>query len=138
MPGDLTITRLSTTPVKGLLLDHPDSIELTAEGAVGDRAFYLLDDRGKIQSCTRNPGLYGLSATYDADSRRLRVRRGDEVLLDRVVEPARALDVDMWGLRSAPVRRGRGPDVEQLLLRPHRPARHPAAGAGTRRTTYDR
>ena len=47
MPGDLTITRLSTTPVKGLLLDHPDSIELTAEGAVGDRAFYLLDDRGK-------------------------------------------------------------------------------------------
>jgi len=100
MPGDLTITRLSTTPVKGLLLDHPDSIELTVEGAVGDRAFYLLDDRGKIQSCTRNPGLYGLSATYDAEGRRLRVRRGDEVLLDRVVEPARALDIDMWGLRT--------------------------------------
>jgi uncharacterized protein YcbX len=94
-----TITRLSVTPVKGLLLHHPDSIDLTAQGAVGDRLFYLVDDTGKIQSCTGNPGLYGLRATYDDQSRRLEVRRERELLLGATIEPAMAVDTDMWGLR---------------------------------------
>jgi uncharacterized protein YcbX len=100
MPADLTITRLSTTPVKGLQLHHPESIVLTQHGAVGDRQFYLLDGRGKLQSCTRNPALYGLTATYDDRTRRLEVRRGDELLLDGVVEEGRAIDTDMFGLRT--------------------------------------
>lgn len=100
MPIDLTVTRLSTTPVKGLVLHHPDSIDLTTQGATGDRLFYLLDDTGKLQSCTHNPGLYGLSAAYDRESRRLDVSRGDELLLGGIVEPARAVDTDMWGLRT--------------------------------------
>jgi uncharacterized protein YcbX len=97
---DYTITRLSTTPVKGLLLHHPESIDLTAQGAVGDRLLYLVDDTGQLQSCTRNPGLYGLGAAYDPESRRLEVSRGDELLLGGTVEPAIAVDTDMWGLRT--------------------------------------
>lgn len=97
---DLTITRLSITPVKGLALHHPDSIDLTTEGVVGDRLFYLLDDKGKLQSCTRNPGLYGLTATYDSQTRRLKVARGDQVLLDGIIEPAMAVDTDMSGVRT--------------------------------------
>jgi uncharacterized protein YcbX len=95
-----SVTRLSITPVKGLMLHHPDSIDVTAQGAVGDRLFYLLDDTGKLQSCTRNPGLFGLRATYDDESRRLEVTRGDEVLLGGIVEPATAVDTDLWGLRT--------------------------------------
>ena len=90
MPSDFTITRLSVTPVKGLLLHHPESIELTSQGAVGDRMFYLLDDQGKLQSCTRNPGLYGLKAAYDSESRRLEVTRGDQVMVSGIIEPATA------------------------------------------------
>ena len=100
MPNDFTVTRLSTTPVKGLLLHHPDSIDLTTQGAAGDRLFYLLDDTGALQSCTSNPGLYGISAAYDSESRRLEVTRGDEVLLDAVIERSEAVDTDMWGLRT--------------------------------------
>lgn len=100
MPIDYTVTRLSTTPVKGLLLHHPDSIDLTPQGAAGDRLFYLLDDTGKLQSCTRNPDLYGLSAAYDPASGRLDVSRGDEWLLGGIIEPARAVDTDMRGLRT--------------------------------------
>jgi uncharacterized protein YcbX len=100
VPIDSTVTRLSTTPVKGLLLHHPDSIDLTTQGAVGDRLFYLLDDTGKLQSCTGNPGLFGLSAAYDRESRRLEVSRRDELLLGGTVEPAKAVDTDMWGLRT--------------------------------------
>jgi uncharacterized protein YcbX len=100
VPIDLTITRLSVTPVKGLALHHPDSIDLRTEGVVGDRLFYLLDDRGKLQSCTRNPGLYGLTATYDNQTRRLEVTREDQVLLGGIIEPAMAVDTDMWGVRT--------------------------------------
>jgi uncharacterized protein YcbX len=100
VPIDFTITRLSITPVKGLSLHHPDSIDLTIQGAVGDRLFYLLDDTGRLQSCTRNPGLYGLKAAYDTKTRRLEVTRGDQVLLGGIIEPAMAVDTDMWGLRT--------------------------------------
>src|SRR5262245_37633608 len=62
--------------------------------------FYLLDDKGKLQSCTRNPGLYGLTATYDSRTRRLWVARGDQVLVDGIIEPATAVDTDMWGVRT--------------------------------------
>lgn len=100
VPVDRTVTRLSVTPVKGLLLHHPDRIDLTAEGAVGDRQFYLLDDSGNVQSLTRNPGLAGLSAGYDVESRRLEVGRGDQVLLGGIVEPTTPVATDMWGLRT--------------------------------------
>lgn len=100
MPLEYTVARLSTTPVKGLVLHHPDSIELTAQGAAGDRLFFLVDDEGGLQSCTRNPGLYGLEATYDAANRRLEVRRGGEVLHGGSVEAGDSVDTDMWGLRT--------------------------------------
>lgn len=99
MRFDYTITRLSVTAIKGLSLRHPDSIELTTYGAVGDRLFYLVDDTGNLQSCTRNPGLYGLTAAYDRESRRLVVSRGDEVLVAGIAEVSSAVDTDMWGLR---------------------------------------
>lgn len=97
---DYTITRLSITPVKGLSLHHPDSINLTTRGAADDRLFYLIDDTGALQSCTRNPGLYGLTAAYDRESRRLVVTRGGEVLIAGIAEPASTVDTDMWGLRT--------------------------------------
>ena len=100
MPSELRVTRLSTTPVKGLLLHHPDSIELTRHGAVGDRQFYLVDDTGKVQSCTHNPGLAGLSAAYDVASRRLQVTRGGQEVLGGTIEPATPVATDMWGLRT--------------------------------------
>lgn len=100
MPPEYTVTRLSTTPVKGLMLHHPDSIELTKQGAAGDRLFFLVDDEGGLQSCTRNRGLYGLSAAYDPDSGRLEVSREGEVLHSGVVEAGDVVDTDMWGLRT--------------------------------------
>lgn len=100
MPDDFTVTRLSITPVKGLLLHHPPSIDLTPHGAAGDRRFFLLDDAGRIQSCTGNQALYGLRAAYDRESRTLEILRGGRVLLGGVIEPAATVDTDMWGLRT--------------------------------------
>ncbi len=100
VPFALTVTRLSVSPVKGLMLHHPDSIDLTIEGVKGDRQFYLLDEAGQIQSCTRNAGLYGLKGVYDSERRALEVIREDQVLLSGPVEPAVPVETDMWGLRT--------------------------------------
>ena len=100
MPAVLTVARLSMTPIKGLALHHPRSIELTMQGAVGDRQFYLVDDAGRIQSCTANPDLLRLAARYDGNSRRLEVIRDAEVLCTGTVETAEPIDTDMWGLRT--------------------------------------
>ncbi len=99
MATDYTITRLSVTAIKGLSLHHPESIDLTTHGAAGDRQFYLVDDTGSLQSCTSNPGLYGLSAAYDPEERRLVVSRGDDELVAGTVEVGSAVDTDMWGIR---------------------------------------
>lgn len=100
MPAALSVVRLSTTPIKGLSLDHPSSIELTTHGAAGDRRFFLADEEGRIQSCTANADLLPLAARFDQDSRRLEVVRGDEVLCAGSVDPGAAVDIDMWGLRT--------------------------------------
>lgn len=100
MLAALSVVRLSTTPIKGLALDHPRSIELSRHGAVGDRRFFLADDEGRVQSCTANAGLLPLAARFDRDSRRLEVTRGGEVLCAGTVDPAGAVHPDMWGLRT--------------------------------------
>ncbi len=94
------VTQLSVTPVKGLQLQHPESVDVTASGVVGDRQFYLIDTAGKLQSCTHNKALLELRATYDDVQRRLAVHRGDEVLLNEFVEAGNAVETDMHGLRT--------------------------------------
>jgi uncharacterized protein YcbX len=96
--AELTVTRLSVTPVKGLTLHHPDSIELTEHGVPGDREFYLEDSTGRVQSCTRNRALYGLSSRV-ADGV-LEVTRGDEVLRRGAVDPASPVTSDFYGLHE--------------------------------------
>lgn len=96
----LSVARLSTTPIKGLSLHHPDSVELTMHGAAGDRRFYLVDDSGRIQSCTANAELLPLAARYDAGSHRLEVLRHGEVVCTGIIDTVSAVDTDMWGLRT--------------------------------------
>lgn len=96
------VTRLSITPVKGLQLHHPASVELTPSGAVGDRQFHLVDATGTLQSCTHNQALLTLRAEYDAVQRRLSVTRGGEVLHSDVVKDGARLEVDLHGVRTSP------------------------------------
>lgn len=94
------VARLSVSPVKGLQLQHPPSVELTAQGAVGDRMFYLVDETGRLQSCPHHAGLLELRAEYDATQGRLLISRSDEVLIDCTVEPGRVVAIDLHGLRT--------------------------------------
>ena len=105
----MRVTLLSTTPVKGLALHHPDSIRVDETGAVGDRLFYLADDRPSLVSVSRTGALMGISATYDAASNRLTLREGQQVLADAEVELGDEIDADFFGFRTAPGRVVEGP-----------------------------
>ena len=43
-----SVAAISITPVKSLGLHHPDDVELTAAGVRGNRAYYLVDDSGRL------------------------------------------------------------------------------------------
>lgn len=131
-----TVARISVTPVKGLALQHPDSVELTHDGVPGDRAFFLVDEHNVKVSATRLGALVSAGAEYDAQHRILaitlpdgRVVRG-QIVLGRA-EPVRFSRLE---LEAQPVAGGFSEALSELVGRPLRlmraPARRPAVDRG--------
>lgn len=65
------VIRLSIAPVKGLQVQHPEAIELTTAGAVGDRDFFMVDEQDKLVSVVHTGALLPLRPVWDAAARRL-------------------------------------------------------------------
>jgi len=89
----ITVRRLSIAPVRGLGLEHPDSVELGPTGVLEDRRFYLTDDQGRLLDRLRLGRLVQVSAHTDSGGRRLglafpdgRVVEGDVTDLGDAVE----------------------------------------------------
>lgn len=119
----MRVTRLSTTPVKGLALHHPESIRIDETGAVGDRLFYLADERPSLVSIAKVGSLVGISAEYDAATSRLTLREGDDVIVEDEVRLGREIDADFFAFRTAPGRVVEGPFSEILSERAGRALR---------------
>jgi uncharacterized protein len=67
------VARLSIAPVRGLGLQHPDSIELTDMGVVNDRRFFIVDAQGRLLDRLRVGGLCRIFSRTDADASWLRL-----------------------------------------------------------------
>jgi len=65
------VTRLSTTPVKGLALHHPDAIVLLRTGAAGDREFFVIDGRDRLISIWKTGRLVRFRAAHDPRAGRI-------------------------------------------------------------------
>jgi uncharacterized protein len=94
----LTVSRLSVTPVRGLALHHPDSIELGPHGVVDDRRFSLLTDDGRVFDGTKFGPLVrvraDLSRTDDGAERlTLHLPSGDSVTDEVTLGPPMQLDI---------------------------------------------
>lgn len=48
-----TVARISTTPVKGMALHHPDAVRVEPWGVVGNRSFYLAEPDGRMVTGSR-------------------------------------------------------------------------------------
>ena len=94
------VTRLSITPIKGLELHHPDAIEITESGAVGDRLFYLVDDRDTLVSVAKTGGLFGVRADYDDHSGRLSISAHGSLLAEGQVVPGAVHTANFFSYRD--------------------------------------
>lgn len=86
------VSRLSFTPVRGLGLSHPNSIELTGMGLVQDRRFYLVDERGRLVDRLLAAELVQVRAETNDEATWLRMTFPDGAVLEdevRLDEPVR-------------------------------------------------
>lgn len=104
---------ISVAPVKGLRLQHRDEVQLDQSGVPGDRAFFLVDERGGMVSASRLGPLVAVVPQYDAQAQTLSLRfpGGDEVA--GPVELDEPESVRFYGVELA-ARAVRGPFAEAL------------------------
>ena len=119
----MRVTRLSVTPVKGLALHHPDSIDVTPAGVAGDRAFYLVDDRDALYSIAKTGSLVGLHADYDLAAGWLAIRDGIQVLAEGPVVEGEPHSANFFAFKQVDGRLAPGPWDALLSERAGRPLR---------------
>lgn len=62
----ITVTALAVTPVKGMRVRAVDAVELSDRGAVGNRVFYVIDERGRMVNGKNFKYLQAVAAEYDS------------------------------------------------------------------------
>lgn len=118
------VTRLGTTPVKGLRLHQPAEIELDAQGAMGDRDFCLVNERDQIVSVTKLGLLVRLVAVYEPDAKRLTVSSDRGVECDGEIRLGDPVTVQLTHNRSPwPAREVLGPWSDVFSVIAGRPLR---------------
>lgn len=95
----ISVVALSAAPVKGLRIGARSSLRLERDGIAGDRAFYLVDDRGRLFNGKRAAGLQTVSADYDEHEQRLTLHFPDGASLGAAVELGAALDTSFYSAR---------------------------------------
>ena len=93
------------TPVKGFALEHPEHVEVTAEGVVEDRRFMLVDADGRRLRSSATAWPIVVRGEYDAEAEVLRVRFPDgELVEDSALGSGPVREWDLHHGRSAPGR----------------------------------
>lgn len=108
MPADLVVRSAGFAPVKGMRHRPVPQLELDEGGAVGDRAWCLVDvGARRVLRTVQHPSLMGVVATVDGDSLALTLPDGSSV--DGVPEASgETVSCDYWG-RSVPLALTEGP-----------------------------
>ncbi len=100
MSANARVTRLSTTPVKGLGLHHPDAILLQRAGAAGDRAFFVIDGRDRLISIWKTGRLVRFRAAHDSRSKRITLSTAEGVVCAGPIRPGAPVIADFYGKRK--------------------------------------
>ena len=130
-----TVAWITIAPVKALALAERDEVELEPFGVRGNRAFYLVDEDGRMVNGKVVGPLVGVVPAYDEATRSLALVLPDGSTVRGDVEVGEAVTSDFWGRLVA----GRvvvGPWSEalsELAGRPLRLARTERPGDGADR-----
>jgi len=88
------VGRINITPVKGLGLQHPDEVELTAQGVETNRRFYLISGWRLFNGIDHGP-LVRIAPSVE--NGRLTLLFPDGRVVDAEVELGEALSTSFWG-----------------------------------------
>jgi uncharacterized protein len=103
------VTRISIAPVKSLGLLHPQEVELTERGVVGNRRFWLVDENRRLYNNKRNGPLVRIRPEWSEETRELALTFPDGTRVAGVVElEDEPFAVQMYGY-DLPSRRVVGP-----------------------------
>jgi uncharacterized protein len=94
-----SVARLATTPVKSLLLHHPEEILLEQFGVAADRRFYLIREDGRLLAGVHHGPLALVRADWDAARDRLTLAFPDGEVVEADVALAEPVLTDFWGHR---------------------------------------
>jgi len=77
----VAVASLAIAPVKGLRLMHVDELEIGPAGALGDRAFMVVDENARLLRTTATPQLLQVEQSWSSAAGELTLRfpGGDEV-----------------------------------------------------------
>ncbi|HYN70541.1 MAG TPA: MOSC N-terminal beta barrel domain-containing protein [Candidatus Eisenbacteria bacterium] len=104
----IRVARLSIAPVRGLGLEHPEVVELTATGVLEDRRFYVIDDDGRLVDQLIAGRLVQVKAHTDPAATTLRLAFPGGTVIDAPVELGEAVETHVHG-RTAVGHRVIGP-----------------------------
>lgn len=123
------VTALSITPVKATRLLSVPSVELTEEGARGDRSFYIVDGRGRMVNGKTFGGLHAIVSEYDGEQLTLSFPGGE-----RACAPVRlGQEVSTWFYAPRRAREVVGPWSDALSEHLGQPLRLVADGSAVDR-----
>ena len=91
------VVRLSVAPVRSLGLAHPVEIELTEQGVLEDRRFYLIDEAGHLVDRHASGALVQVAAATDPDGRTLRLEFPDGSVVACEIELGEAVETPVYG-----------------------------------------
>ena len=92
------VSRLSTTPVKGTALHHPQTVTVTDNGVLENRRFHVVDARRRLLNGKQHGPLVRLTAEYDTAGARLSLRFPDRRPVEgRADELGEAVRTDFYG-----------------------------------------
>ena len=96
-----SVAWISVSPVKGLALRQLDECELTEAGVAGDRAFFLVDDDGRLVNSKGLGALQQIVPRFEGDV--LELRFPDSTTVAEQVAVDGSLYAQFWGM-TVPVR----------------------------------
>ena len=94
----MKVGRINVTPVKGLGLQHPEEVELTAKGVETNRRFYLISGWRLFNGKDHGP-LVRIAPSVE--NGRLRLDFPDGRVIDGEVELGEAVSTNFWGRQVA-------------------------------------
>ena len=111
--ADARVARINVTPVKSLRLNHPDEIDLVADGAREDRRFLLVDADRRLYNGKRDLTLVRTSASWDPEDRRLELTLPGGAVVGGEVGGGEPTVVEVYG-RSLRAHLVQGPWADAL------------------------